>query len=229
MELSERLKKTAFMVKYRNIADIGTDHGYVPIYLIKRNIVPFAYALDINNGPIQRATKNIAEEGLSDRIKTIQCDGMEKLAPGMIDTVIIAGMGGELIVNILKNSKVNHTIKELILSPHKASDMVRKYIIEMGWHIVDEKMLMDAGKYYNIIKAHPGEEKNPYGETEYIYGRILLREKNPVLKEYLENQYNKFSLILETMKKNNSKDIVYAEQVLKYNRKGREAYDSCKY
>lgn len=147
--LSKRLKTVADMVTRGNIvADIGTDHGYVPIYLIKNKISPYAYAMDINMGPLKSAEKNIKSEGLSEKIETILSDGMEKFEPGMADTVIIAGMGGELIIRILKASKAKKSIKELVLSPHKGVDLVRKYILSENWHITDEKMLTDAG---NII------------------------------------------------------------------------------
>lgn len=224
--LSKRLETVAGMVTPGNVtADIGTDHGYVPIYLIKNGICPKAYAMDINEGPIKSAIQNIRVEGLSEQIEVIQSDGMEKLEPEMADTVIIAGMGGELMVNILENSKVNHTVKEFILSPHRRGDLVRKYITHIDWHITDEKMLVDAGKFYTVMKAEKGRDEIPYNETEYIYGRILLDEKNPVLKEYLEKENNKFQKILETMKKSGNSETEQVEHLLKHNEKGRRAYD----
>ncbi|MFQ9515185.1 MAG: tRNA (adenine(22)-N(1))-methyltransferase [Eubacterium sp.] len=227
--LSKRLDAVAKMVTKGNIvADIGTDHGYVPIYLVKSKISPFAYAMDINDGPVKSALRNVNSEGLSKQIQVIQSDGMEKLRPDMADTVIIAGMGGELIVDILKKSTVNDTVKEFVLSPHKRADLVRKFINENGWHIIEERMLVDAGKYYTIMKAVKGEETEPYCEAEYRYGRYLLNEKNPVLKEYLEKEYKKFKNIKDRMEKNNSRGTEQVEQVLEYNREGRESYDSCK-
>lgn len=224
--LSVRLQAVADMVTPNNvIADIGTDHGYVPIYLIKNNICPYAYAMDINEGPIMRAANNIKEEGLEDKIEAIQSDGMEKLTPGMTDTVVIAGMGGDLIINILKASKVNDMLKELVLSPHKNADMVREHIINMGWHIIGEDMVFDMGKFYNIIKAVPGKEKDSYDGIEMVYGRCLLNKKSRVLKEYLEKEYEKFSSIIQTMKEHNSKNIEEIERILEYNRKAVKIYD----
>lgn len=224
--LSKRLKTVADMVTKGNIvADIGTDHGYVPIYLVKNEICPKAYAMDINEGPIKSAISNVAEVGLSDRICALQSDGMEKLEPNMADSVIIAGMGGELIIRILKDSKVNDTIKELILSPHRDVDLVRRYVLENDWHICEEKMLVDAGKFYTVMKVKPGKEEISYNQVEYTYGRCLLKNKDLVLKDYLEVQYEKFSKIYETMKKNNSQDIEVIEKILKINRKGWDIYD----
>lgn len=224
--ISKRLETVAKMVTMGNIvADIGTDHGYVPIYLVKNKISPYAYAMDINKGPIESARRNVSSEGLSGQITVIQSDGMEQLEPGMADTVIITGMGGELIVDILKKSVVNDTVKEFILSPHKRADLVRRYVIDNGWHIEEEKMLVDGGKYYTVIKAVKGQENKPYSETEYIYGRYLLNEKNKVLKEYLEKENDKFKKIISIMEKNNSAEIIQVNQVLEYNRKGRDMYD----
>ena len=226
--LSNRLKIVADMVtKGNSVADIGTDHGYVPIYLIKNGVCPKAYAMDINEGPIRSAQKNVRAEGLEDKICVIQSDGMEKMTSSMADSVIIAGMGGELIIRILKDSKVNNTVKEFILSPHRDIDLVRKYVLENNWHIEEEKMLKDAGKFYIVMKVKPGKEEISYSPVEYMYGRHLLKEKNPVLKEYLEKQYHKFSKIKETMKENNSRDIEQVEKVIEMNRKGWEMYDSC--
>ena len=104
--ISERLKAVAGMVtKGKKVADIGTDHGYVPIYLVENSICSKVYAMDINEGPLKIADKNIAIHGLSDKIETIQSNGMEKLKDNMVDGAIISGMGGDLIVNILKNGE----------------------------------------------------------------------------------------------------------------------------
>ena len=136
--LSKRLQTVAGMVTKGNIiSDIGTDHGYVPIYLVEENITDKAYAMDINQGPLDIANKHIKEKGLERKITTILSNGMEKLKDNMIDTAVIAGMGGDLIVSILENGKSIKGIKELVLSPHKRVDLVRKYLLENNWQIVD--------------------------------------------------------------------------------------------
>lgn len=224
--LSKRLETVAGMVtKGNTVADIGTDHGYVPIYLIENNISPLAYAMDINEGPIEIAKANVESAGLSEQIKVIQSDGMEKLSSGMADTVIIAGMGGELIIDILTKSAVNDSVKEFILSPHKRVDLVRKFIIDNGWHISEEKMLIDAGKFYTVMKAEKGSEITPYTEEEYLYGRLLLNEKNEILKEYLTREYNKFKKVTDIMIKNGSEEIEQVARILECNRKGYRKYD----
>lgn len=225
--LSKRLKTVADMVTKGNVvADIGTDHGYVPIYLVKNHICNQAYAMDINEGPLEMAEKNIYLEGLSDKITTVLSDGMEQMADNTAETVIIAGMGGDLIVDILSRGEHVKGIKELVLSPHKRGDLVRKYLIENHWKIVREEMVTDAGKYYTMIKTQRGEDTE-YNEVELIYGKYLLKNKNKILRKYLERENKKFSNILHTMKENGNENTSQVEEILKLNRKGRTYYDSC--
>lgn len=225
--LSKRLKAVADMVTKGNIiVDIGTDHGYVPIYLVKNNICKKAYALDINEGPLKMADKNIRMEGLSEKITTVLSDGLDEMTDNMAETVIIAGMGGDLIVDILSRGRKIKGIKELVLSPHKRVDLVRKYLIENCWKIIKEDMVIDGGKYYTIIKAVPGEEKE-YTQVELTYGKYLLESRNSILQKYLRKENEKFSNILNKMKENGNINILQIEKILEINRKGRAYYDLC--
>lgn len=224
--ISDRLKTVAEMTTRGNIvADIGTDHGYVPIYLVENQICEKVYAMDINDGPLKIADKNIAMKELESNIETIKSDGMEKLKDNMVQTVIIAGVGGELMVNILKKGENIKGIKEFVLCPHRRVDMVREYLLDKNWKIIDEKMLIDDGKYYTVMKAKKGCEKISYDETEIKYGRILLKNKDNILKKYLEKEYSKFYDILNTMKKSNSENISRIEQVIYLNREAYKVYD----
>ncbi len=223
--LSKRLKAVADMVTEGNIAaDIGTDQGYVPIYLIKNNISKKAYALDINEGPLKMAAKNIRLEGLSDKITTVLSDGMEQMKDNMAESVIIAGMGGDLIVDILSRGSRIKGIKELVLSPHKRIDLVRKFLSQNCWEIIKEDMVMDGGKYYTIIKAVKGQNTE-YTDVELLYGKYLLETKNQVLKQYLKKENEKFSKILNTMKESGNVNDFQIKEVLKMNQKGRAYYD----
>ena len=203
MKLSDRLMAVAtFVTPGENIVDIGTDHGYVPIYLIKKEIFKHAIAMDINKGPILRANEHILEEGLEDYIETRISDGFEKINPGEAECAIIAGMGGELITKILKNGKnVVNTLNEMILSPHSEIFLVRKYLHENGFKIIDEKMLIDEDKFYTIIKAVHGNDKI-YSEEEYKYGAILIEKKDEILKKYLLRELKKIDKINENLNEN---------------------------
>ncbi|MCI8718343.1 MAG: SAM-dependent methyltransferase [Lachnospiraceae bacterium] len=191
MQISDRLKLViSFVAPCGAAADIGTDHAYVPIALVKAKTVKRAFALDINRGPLERARKHIEEENLSEWIETRQSDGLEGLCENEADSIIIAGMGGELIANILeKGEKVVKTAKELVLSPHSEVFLVRKYLVKNGYQIVREQMIFDMGKYYTVLKAVRKNQKNnrtdSYDEMDYLYGKRLIEEKDAVLKEYL--------------------------------------------
>ena len=225
--ISERLKAVAGMVtKGKKVADIGTDHGYVPIYLVENSICSKVYAMDINEGPLKIADKNIAIHGLSDKIETIQSNGMDKLKDNMVEGAIISGMGGDLIVDILSRGKNIKGIKELVLSPHRRVDLVRKFLLENNWEIVDEKMLIDSGKYYTIIKALKNNKGlHMYSDVELKYGKILLDNKDLILKGYLEKEYSKFADIFEKMKTNKSDNMQEVENIIYLNREAYRIYD----
>lgn len=224
--LSKRLKNVADMVtKGYIVADIGTDHGYVPIYLIKNGIVPKAYAMDINEGPLKIADKNICLESLQDKITTVLSDGMNEMTSEMAESVVIAGMGGDLITDILNRGKNIKGIKELVLSPHKRVDIVRKYLLDNNWKITDENMVIDNNKFYTILRAVPEKEESEYDETEIMYGRLLLTTKNPVLKKYLEKENKMYEEVLKKVENSKNETINGVMNNLKINRKGLEYYD----
>ncbi len=204
MELSKRLQTVAMAVTPGNrLADVGTDHGYIPIYLVKKGLCPKAYAMDVNKGPLARADEHIRQEMLSDRIETRLSDGLSKLSPEEADTIIIAGMGGELICRILREaSDFLSANKEFILQPQSEWFKVRHLLHDFGYHIKKEWFLKEEGKYYVVIKAFPasGGKKDSYpDEFQYVYGYCLLKERNPVLLEYLRKEKDKKQQILERM------------------------------
>lgn len=198
MKLSKRLLAVAEMVTPGMVVtDIGTDHGYVPIYLVENNICPSAIAMDVNQGPILRAESHILDAGLEDKIQIRLSNGFENIKPGEADCAVIAGMGGELMVKILENGRaVVDKLKEMVLSPHSEIFLVRQCVHEMGLLIADEKMVFDEGKYYTIIKVKSGNEEK-YSEIENKYGRILIEKKDPVFVEYINREKSKIENIIE--------------------------------
>ena len=197
--LSKRLKTVAnLLTPCEKVADVGTDHGYVPIYLVQENICKFAYAMDVNEGPLAIAKSNIKEAGLEDQIETILSDGFDSFGDRKADAIIIAGMGGDLIVDILSRARA-YSLNEMILSPHKRADLVRKFLSNSGYKISDEKMVEDAGKYYPIIKANKGE--GYCNQVQLEFGPVLLKNKDETLKEYLDIEYQKFSRIKNGLEK----------------------------
>lgn len=186
MELSKRLYAVAGLVtEGASVADIGTDHGYVPIYLIKNKIASKVIAMDINKGPLERAKMHIIGHGLKGQIETRLSDGLKKVNPGEVDGMIAAGMGGALVIKILEESKaVVDTLEFLILQPQSEISKVRKYLNKNGLVIIEEDMVEEEGKYYPMMKVIHGQPEE-YKEYEYIYGKKLLEKKHPVLEKFL--------------------------------------------
>ena len=203
MKISNRLKRVAMNVTpgYR-VADIGTDHGYVPIYLIENGLAKHVIAMDINEGPLNRAKVNIKNCHYENEIETRLSDGFEKLMFGEADIAVIAGMGGELMKSLLMNGeKVVSGLKELVLSPHSEIHVVREYIRSIGHKIVNEEMLVDEGKYYTIIKTCKGQQE-AYTAIENQYGKILIDRRDQVLMDFLKHKKEKYLGILKNFNEN---------------------------
>lgn len=199
MELSIRLKAVADLVTPGlRLADIGTDHAYIPIYLVERKVVPSAIAMDINKGPLERAESNIKEHGLEQKIRTCLSDGLSRLELNEADTMIAAGMGGALVIKILSAKKdIVDDLQEIILQPQSEIWKVRQYLCEQGYRIVDETMVIDDGKYYTAMKAVKGQAK--YTKAELEYGPILLERKDPVLYKFLNREKEITYTILKSL------------------------------
>jgi len=215
MKLSKRLLAVASMVSEGKVtADVGTDHGYVPIYLVKQGICPFAYACDVNKGPLDKAREHIVEEEMEDKIFLQLSDGMKELKGKDIESVIIAGMGGELICKIIEESPILDDITELIVSPHHDVNRVRETLLDNGFNIVSEKMILDSDKYYNIIKSQKSDKVDSYTPFELKYSKKLFEEKDEVFKEYLKNMMNKYSIIISRLENSRKEDTNRKNEIL---------------
>lgn len=189
MELSKRLQAVAdFVSDGLTVADVGTDHGYIPIYLIKTGKSSKVLAMDINEGPLSRAREHIAAHGLEHVIDLRQSDGVKKLNAGEYDCVVIAGMGGALTVKILEEgAAVFRKLKEFVLQPQSELAKVRKYLCDHAYSIVAENMVLEDGKFYPMMKVISGQGTT-YNTIELCYGKRLLEQKHPVLKSFLKKE-----------------------------------------
>lgn len=197
IQLSVRLQTVADqMLSGGVVADIGCDHGFTSIYLVSQGKAAAAIAMDVREGPLQRAKTHVAEAGLQDRIALRLSDGTAALMPGEADTILISGMGGALMEKILRaKPEVTRQVKELILSPQSDVYRVRHCLHELGFRIVRETMVFDMGKYYVVLRAVPGEE-HYCAEIEYTYGRDLIRQKDPVFYRYMVKEKQRVAGIL---------------------------------
>lgn len=203
MELSNRLKFVANHInKCESIVDIGTDHGYIPIYAVKNGICKRAIATDINKGPVEKAKLNISIEGESEKIKVRLGSGLEPVLAGEVDGVIIAGMGGNLIRDILeKDKKKIAKFKFIILQPAQNPEVLREYLYKNDYQIISEDLCFDDGIYYELFKVK--ENKDVKSIVEPIFYEIsqsLINENHPLIKEYLIYKEEKYKKILSLIK-----------------------------
>lgn len=202
MRLSKRLHAVAQLAAdAKKMADVGTDHGYIPIYLIEEKGVESAIAMDINKGPLERAKENIRIHGLEEKIQTRLSDGVAQLQKDEVDTVVIAGMGGALTINILREgSEVLSTVETLVLQPQSELHLVRRFLHSNGYYITQEDMELDEGKYYPMMKVRHGNQSK-WEDYEYKYGKFLIEHQHPVLAEFLEKELAMYQKIQADLSK----------------------------
>lgn len=205
MTLSERLSAIKDFIPQNSIVgDIGTDHGYLPVYLIENKIAKRVIGTDISPNSLQKITDYVASKELEDFIDIRLGDGLDVIRPFEIDTLVIAGMGGLLIRDILdKNKDIADTITHFILQPNIAGDELRRYLYENNFTIIDERIVKEANKFYEIIYAKKGKsllQKEIYLEI----GEKLILNKDPLLKEYIDFKITMALDIMEKLKDNDS-------------------------
>ena len=175
------------------VADIGTDHAYLPIELVKNGKIDYAIASDVAEGPLENAKNDIAAAGLTEQIETRLGSGLETVTHAdQIDTVVIAGMGGKLMTDILDRAwSKDAQFKTLVLEPNIGEAGVRNWLMMHNYKIISEKLIAEAGHTYELIKASLTEEKHEMTEKEIFFGPFIVQEKNPVFyqntKSYLEH------------------------------------------
>ena len=213
VKMSLRLHRVADMITPGlTVADIGTDHGYIPIYQVLTGRADYAYACDVAEGPLGRAKDNVALYNVGDRVRTVLSDGLaglRDLAGDKPRSIVIAGMGGTLICRILKEgADVAGQADELVLSPHSEWYEVRCFLADNGYEITDEDMLKEDGKYYVIMKAvRMNEPKSVQAdaqsdEDELRFGSVLMKKRHPVLIEYIEKELDTCAKIKKNLTEN---------------------------
>lgn len=209
MEFSKRLIKIASYVNYcEAIADIGTDHGYIPIYLVKNNKCNSAIASDINKGPIEKASTNIRFEGLSEKIKCLLGGGLKPLKVGEVNGVIIAGMGGNLIRDIILEDIEKVKLYDfLILQPAQNPEVLREFLYNNNFEILNEDLILDDGKFYELFKVKYNENAkkiNIKDEISYEISSILLESNNSLVNDYIKSKIKKYENIITYIKDDTS-------------------------
>ncbi|MBR5596252.1 MAG: SAM-dependent methyltransferase [Lachnospiraceae bacterium] len=234
MELSKRLQAVADLLDYHEaVADIGCDHGYVSIYLIESKKASQCLAMDVNQGPLERAREHVNEKQLSTYIETRLSDGAKALKffsreDGTmaleVQAALIAGMGGRLMVKIIEDSLEKFkSMEEFVLQPQSEIPKVRQYVRAMGYHIQKEDMVLEDGKFYPMMKVVRGKkvEKDVFHIPTYLqqriddegfqlqelydeYGEFLLQNKNQVLYQFLNYEKKLYLGIQKSLKETES-------------------------
>ena len=203
MKLSDRMEALLELVPRGSVvADVGCDHGFVSMELVRREICERVIAMDLRKGPLSRAQAHIAGDDLENRIETRLSDGFAALTPGEADCCIIAGMGGRIMQKILTEGRdCAMAMKALVLQPQSEIREFRIFLRENGYHILRNEVVFSEGKYYFPILAAPGtEEVLPLEEQELAdrFGRDLLVPGSP-LRPYLEYEQEKIHGILNKL------------------------------
>lgn len=221
--LSKRLQAVYQMVdKDTRVADIGSDHAYLPVELIENDVCHFAIAGEVAKGPMSRSKEDVEKFGLSNNIDVRLGDGLAVIkADDQIDTVVIAGMGGILIQNILTRAteeQLSH-VKTLVLQPNIGEPLVRHWLVENGFEIVDEDIVNEEHHVYEIIKAGRVDKTKPLTEAQFLMGPVLMTKKSPTFVAKWQYKLNGYHKALENMK--HAKEIDQAKidlmnQYIKY-------------
>lgn len=180
---NNRISEVAkFIDPYKIIADIGCDHGFLVIEAFEKYHIDKAYAVDNKEGPLNQAIHNIKDKPYYKNVIFSLSSGIEEIGEDT-ECVVIAGMGGILITEILDKPLKN--VKRLILEPNRDPEDVRKKVVSLGFDIVNEEVIFDKGKYYEIIVCDRVDnlDINKYSDIEYEFGPILLKEKSLLFRE----------------------------------------------
>lgn len=202
IQLSKRLQAVAsFVEKDAIIADIGSDHAWLPIYLVKKGISQQAVAGEVAQGPYDSALRNIARESVGNRVYVRLANGLHAIeAEDRVDTITIAGMGGSLIATILEEGKHKlDSIHRIIAQPNLYAIALREWAVRNKWKIVNEIILKEEGKIYEVIVLEKGEAD--YNDLELLMGPILLKEKSTVFREKWLLELNQWKHIIEALEK----------------------------
>ena len=195
MKLSKRLASIKEMVPSGVAADVGSDHGKLIISLFEDKVILKGYGIENKKAPYERLVRAIEDAGASKNITALFSDGISEL-PDDVDVVVIAGMGGYLIVDILESHPEKlKNVKSIIVDAHNSVDKVRKSIVSLGYFIKDEKVVFEDDIYYEIIRFDKGESK-PLDELDYEFGPILRKEKSDLFKQKYQSQLEDLKALL---------------------------------
>ncbi|WP_134700166.1 tRNA (adenine(22)-N(1))-methyltransferase TrmK [Ammoniphilus sp. YIM 78166] len=207
--VSKRLETIAsYVLPNSRVADIGSDHAYLPVYLVKTGKASSAIAGEVNKGPWESAKRQVQATGLGERIDVRLGDGLAVLSDGEVDTICIAGMGGTLICHILEQGLHRlSSVERLVLQPNVAERNVREWLYNHGWELQAESILKEDGVIYEVLSAIRGNPQEPYASSEWSreiwfeLGPFLWREGSSILLEKWESEQEKARRVVKGLEK----------------------------
>lgn len=217
IKLDDRLSAVAGLVRNgKRVADIGTDHGYLVAYLVENGMCPSGIAADLRKGPLENARQTVIQQGLSDKIELILSDGLQNIPENACDDIVIAGMGGNLIAEILekapwvKDGRIN-----IVAQPMTHAEVLRQWFIDNGFTINKEKTATDGKRYYCIISAGYTGKTESYCES-YIYtGEIKPESETDIkyLEKILTALTKKYDALMSANKEDNDNLKVIIDEI----------------
>lgn len=217
MKLSPRLQALAdFVIPGSIPADIGTDHAFLPIYLVSEGKCPQAIASDLNPGPYKIARETVTGAGLAAQIDVRRADGITGLKPGEADSLIIAGMGGGTIREILKAAPgVLAKVNRLVLQPMVDGGALRLWLAGQGWYPVDEVLVEDEGRIYEVMAVERMSAPPVLEPLILELGPRLIEKKDPLLVSFVEKIISAYTEILSGLAKSHSDSARAKEKEIK--------------
>ncbi|OTP27447.1 tRNA (adenine(22)-N(1))-methyltransferase [Enterococcus mundtii] len=204
-ELSKRLETVGrFVPEAARLADIGSDHAYLPVALMLKGKIDFAVAGEVVKGPFESAKRQVMKNGLSERIEVRLANGLDAIEKhDQISAITIAGMGGSLIRDILEAGRQNQRLsgeERLVLQPNIGEKTLRTWLKENNYQIIAEEIIEENKKIYEIIVAEKKEQPIDYSEKELMFGPFLLEDKNATFSAKWQRELKQREVILEQLK-----------------------------
>lgn len=230
MSLSKRLRTVSAYIPHGMIlADIGSDHAYLPCYAVLNGIVPKAIAGEVNEGPYQSAKGQVSSLMLEDKIDVRKGDGLQVISIGEVNVITIAGMGGQLISNILENGKEKlKGVEYLILQPNVGAHFVRAWLLHNNYQLKDEQIIEEDGKIYEVLYAKAGNSKVPYNnfEKELLFGPFLLKQKSEIFKKKWHLERKSWENVLIQLENASAEQVEKKEDLYRKIRLVKEVFDN---
>lgn len=209
--LNQRLKTVAQYIQHERLADIGSDHAYLPLYALENNLIVSAIAGEVVKGPFDAAVQNVKRYHADKSIDVRLGNGLEVIEPGEVDVITICGMGGPLIAEIItagKDKLINQP--RLILQSNIHTEAVRRALVSLHYEIIAEEIIKEKKHTYEIIVAEYAKNKVNYTDKEFKFGPFLLHNKNDIFVEKWDREYQHLKQVLSAI----AHDPVHAEKHL---------------